>query len=29
VAILAELVAVRRNAGILADLRRALPGRRV
>jgi len=29
VAILAELVAVRRSAGILADLRRALPGRRV
>jgi xanthine dehydrogenase accessory factor len=28
VAILAELVAVRRNAGILTDLRRALPGRR-
>jgi len=28
VAILAELVAVRRNAGMLADLRRALPGRR-
>jgi xanthine dehydrogenase accessory factor len=28
VAILAELVAVRRNAGIVADLRRALPGRR-
>jgi xanthine dehydrogenase accessory factor len=28
VAILAELVAVRRNAGVLNDLRRALPGRR-